>query len=69
MVSGLLNCRLTADISFYNTLHRFWVGQGTGTATLEAKLIQQITAMREEVLFKVFLDLWRHTTPYTGKGT
>ena len=33
------------------------MGQGTGTASLEAKLLQQITAVREEVLYEVFLDL------------
>ena len=28
-----------------------------GNAALEAKLFQQLTAMREAVLFKIFLDL------------
>ena len=28
-----------------------------GTATLEAKLLQQLVAMREEVLYVIFLDL------------
>ena len=32
-------------------------GRGTGTATLEAKLLQQLAAMREEVLYVIFLDL------------
>ena len=48
-----------AAISFHDTLHVFWVGQGTGTTDLEANLIQQLAAMREAVLFKVFLDLWK----------
>ena len=38
-------------------LHGFWAGRGTGTATLEAKLIQQLASMREEVLYVIFLDL------------
>ena len=38
-------------------LHRFRAGRGTETAALEAKLLQQLTAMREAVLFDVFLDL------------
>ena len=29
----------------------------TGTATLKAKLLQQLAAMREEVLYVIFLDL------------
>ena len=32
-------------------------GRGTGTATLEAKLLQQLAAMREKVLYVIFLDL------------
>ena len=38
-------------------LHGLWEGRGTGTATLEAKLLQQLAAMREEVLYVIFLDL------------
>ena len=30
-----------------------------GTSALEVKLLQQLTAMREVVLFEVFLDLWK----------
>ena len=40
-------------------LHGFWEGQGTGTASLEAKLLQQLPSMRESVLFEVFLYLWK----------
>ena len=58
-VARLLNCWLTEDISFHNTLHGLWAGQGTGTAALEAKLLQHLTAMREAVLFEVFLDIWK----------
>ena len=35
----------------------FRAGRGTGTATLEAKLLQKLAAMREEVLYVIFLDL------------
>ena len=36
-----------------------WIqaGRGTGTANLEAKLFQQVIAMREAVLHVIFLDL------------
>ena len=46
-----------AAISFHDMLHMFWEGWGTGTSTLGANILQHITAMREEVLFMVFLDL------------
>ena len=56
-IARLLNLRLTSAISFHDTLHGFWEEQGMGTAAFEAKLLQQLAATREAVLFKVFLDL------------
>ena len=56
-VASLLNCRLTAAITYHDALHRFWAGRGTGTAALKAKLLQHLTAMMEAVLFELFLDI------------
>ena len=53
----ILHCRITAGINFHDALHGFWEGRGTGTATLEEKLLQQLAAMTEEVLYVIFLDL------------
>ena len=53
----VLNRRFTSSITYRNALHDFRAGRGTGTATLEAKLLQHITAMREEDLYVIFLDL------------
>ena len=53
----ILHYRLMAGIKIHDALHIFWEGRGTGTATLEAKLLQQLAAMREEVLYVIFLDL------------
>ena len=53
----ILHCRLTAGINLHDALHGFREGRGTGTATLEDKLLQQLAAMREEVLYMIFLDL------------
>ena len=50
VVVAILNRRLTASITFHDFLHRFWAGCGTDTATLEAKLLQQLEALREDVL-------------------
>ena len=57
VVAVILHLRLTTAITFHDALHRFREGRGTGTATLEAKLLQQLAAMREEVLYVIFLDL------------
>ena len=56
-ITILINRRITAAIFFHDTLHGFRAVWGTVTATLEANLLQQLTAMRETVLFKVFLYL------------
>ena len=57
VVAVVLNRRFTSSITFHDALHGFRAGRGKGTATLEAKLIQQLAAMREEVLYVIFLDL------------
>ena len=55
--TSLLNRQLASSIKFHDALHRFRAVQGAGTATLKAKLLQQIMAIREALLFKVLLDL------------
>ena len=57
VVAAILNHRLTASITFHDFLHGFQAGRSTGTATLKAKLLQQLSALREEVLCMIFLDL------------
>ena len=46
LVAAIFNRRLTASITYHKFLHGFRAGRGTGTATLKAKLIQQLAAMR-----------------------
>ena len=53
-MTGILNCRLMAVIQFHENFRGFCMGRGTGTAYLESKLLQQMMAMREEVLYKKF---------------
>ena len=57
VVTAILHRRLTTAITYHDALHGFRAGRGTGTATLEAKLLQHLTAMREEVPYVIFLDL------------
>ena len=46
LVAEILNRRFTASITYHDFLHGFRVGHGTGTTTLEAKLLQQLAALR-----------------------
>ena len=57
VVAVILHRRLMAGIKFHDALHGFREGCGSGTTTLEAKLPQKLAAMREEVLYVIFLDL------------
>ena len=57
LITVILHHRLTTGLKLHDVLHGFREGCGTGTATLEAKMLQQLAAMREEVLYVIFLDL------------
>ena len=46
VVAAILNRQLMASITFHDFLHGFRAGRGTGTATLEAKMLQQVEALR-----------------------
>ena len=59
VVAAILNRRLTASITYHDFLHGFRACPGTGTATLEAELLQQLAVLREKVLYVIFLDLYK----------
>ena len=46
VVAAILHLRLTTTITYHDALHGLRAGRGTGTATLEAKVLQQLAAMR-----------------------
>ena len=46
VVAVILNRRFTSSITYHDALHGFQAGHGTGTATLEDKLLQQLAVIR-----------------------
>ena len=44
-------------VELHDYLHGFCAGRGTGTAILEAKLVQQLAYLEQKPLFGLFLDL------------
>ena len=56
-IVNIISCRFTTTITYHNSLHRFWAGCSTWTATLEVKLLHKVEALRDVVLHKIFLDL------------
>ena len=57
MATVILNRCITTSIACHNVLCGLWVGCSMGTASLEAKMLQQLIAMRYKVLYANFLDL------------
>ena len=53
----MINHHLTTNIAFHDIFHVFQACRDTETASLEAKLIQQLTTVRGEVLYVIFLVL------------
>ena len=56
-VAIILDRRLGKAIVFHDVIHSFWYGLRTGAASLEAKLLQQLAAMREDFLYAICLEL------------
>ena len=57
VVASILNLPLTASIAYHNFLHGLRAGYSIGTTTFVAKLIKKLAALREELLYMIFLDL------------
>ena len=59
-MSGIINQQIGTAFRFHDVLNGFQKGPGMVTTSLKANLLQQLTDMREEVLYEVFLDLWKY---------
>ena len=57
MVAVILKRRLGAAINLHDMLNVLYNDHRMGTTSIEAKLFQQLTEIREEVLCKIFIDL------------
>ena len=52
-LSEVVNFRIGTAVDFQNMLHSSRANRGTGTAYLKFNLIQNLMAIREEVLYEV----------------
>ena len=57
LISIIFDWRLAAAIELHVVLHGFQVKWGTGTATLETKLLHKISEMNQEVMYDIFVDI------------
>ena len=51
----VVNCWIKSSVMLNNTIHGFRTGRGTGTATLEAKLAQNLAGLAHKLLLQVLL--------------
>ena len=54
---AVVNFRLKRGMILHDALNGFRVGEGMGTATLEAKLVQYLIGLAQKPLFQAFLDV------------
>ena len=57
MVMGILKLHLNLLIQYHEKMYGLHGGRGTGDAYIKAKLLQKLTATREDSLYEVLLDL------------
>jgi hypothetical protein len=52
-------------IELHDSLHGCLAGRGTGMGIIEVKLAQQLAHLEQAPFFGVFIDLKKHSTPWT----
>ena len=55
----MVNWWIGVAVKFHDVPQGFRAGRRTGNAPLEAKLLQKLMRMREEVLYKVLINIWK----------
>ena len=56
---GVINRRIGAATIYHDVLHSLQADRGTGTAPLEANLLQFMREMRDDFLYEIFLYLMK----------
>ena len=57
LIDIIMDTRLTAAVQLQEFLHGFTARRGTSTATIQAKLAQELASVERDPLFLIFLDL------------
>ena len=59
IVTEIMNCRQMLATNFHDAHHSLHTGNGRGKASLESMILQQMISMSKEVLYKMFLYLYK----------
>ena len=57
VIESIINQRIASKVNFHNALHGFQTSRGTGTACIEANLLQQLSKMVQKTLYFIFFNL------------
>ena len=57
VIESIINQRIATKVVFHDSLHGFIVKKGTGTACIEAKILQQLAKVEQKTLYVIFLEL------------
>ena len=57
VIESVINWRITSTVIFHDALHGFQARRDTGTACIEAKVLQQLSKMVQKILYFILLDL------------
>ena len=68
LMNGVINWRIGVVVQFYDVLRKFWEVKGTGTAFLEANLLQNLVELREKFLYEVLLGLRKAYDALNSRG-
>ena len=69
VISIIIYRCLVEYIELYDVLHMFRVWRGTRTATLDVRIFQGITGMRKEVMYDIFVDIYKYNDSLEQGGT
>ena len=57
MINTIINSHFRTAISIHDSLHGFRQEMGTGTVTVEVKMVQQMAGIFNKPLFQMFVDV------------
>jgi hypothetical protein len=57
IISAIIDTRINFVIEFHDSLHGFRPKRGTGTATIEARLQMQLSHVRQQTNYQIFIDM------------
>ena len=55
VLEAVIDTRIKTEVQYHKVLCRFCAGKGTGTATMELKLTQELASMEQDPYYRCYL--------------